>query len=186
MKTKLLAIFEKWANWRSILALFALQMLFNLVIMPGISSSNTNDLPILDLHFWYTPQRAYEIIGAYPSELLRSAAIGRLTVDMVYPLVYGFLISFLLIVTFRRAFPKSNFADLAVFIPLGGVLGDYLENISLSTMYLSYPTELIPLAWMASVFTATKWTLIGTGFVLVLVGAVKLAFDGLKTSDLRL
>ena len=177
---------EKWANWKSIIALFALQMLFNLVIMPGISSSNTNDLPILDLHFWYTPQRAYEIIGAYPPELLRSAAIGRLTVDMVYPLVYGMLISFLLIVTFRRAFQKNKFIDLIVFIPWGGVLGDYLENISLSTMYLQYPTELIPLAWLASIFTATKWTLIGIGFVLVLVGAVKLAVDRFQTSEVRL
>ena len=177
MTTKLLTTFEKWANWKSILALFALQMLFNLVIMPGISSSNTNDLPILDLHFWYTPQRAYEIIGAYPPELLRSAVIGRLTVDMVYPLVYGFLISFLLIVTFRRAFPKKNSADLAVFIPWGGVLGDYLENFGLVTMYLSYPTELIPLAWVTAVITAIKWTLIGIGFVLVLIGAVKLAVD---------
>ena len=167
---------EKWANWKSILTLLALQMLFNLVIMPGISSSNKNDLPILDLHFWYTPQRAYEIIGAYPPELLRSAAIGRLTVDMVYPLIYGFMISFLLIVTFRRSFPKNKFTDLVVFIPWGGVLGDYLENISLSTMYLNYPTELYSLAWMASVFTATKWILIGIGFALVLVGAVKLAF----------
>ena len=177
MKTKLLTTFEKWANWKSILLLFALQMLFNLVILPGVSSSDTHDLPVLDLQFWYTPQRAYEIIGAYPAELLRSAAIGRLTVDMVYPLVYGLLISLLLIVTFRRAFAKKDFADWAVFIPWGGVLGDYLENISLSTLYLQYPAELTSLAWMASIFTATKWTLIGIAFVLVLIGAVKLTFD---------
>ena len=177
MKNQLLTTFEKWANWKSILALFALQMLFNLVLLPSASSSDTHDLPILDLQFWYTPQRAYEIIGAYPAELRQAAAITRLTLDLIYPLVYGLLISFLLIVTFRRAFPKSNFADLAVFIPWGGVLGDYLENFGLATMYLSYPTELVPLAWMTAVFTTIKWTLIGIGFVLVLVGAVKLAFD---------
>jgi len=100
-----------------------------------------------------------------------------LTLDLIYPLVYGLLISFLLIVTFQRAFPKKNSADLAVFIPWSGVLFDYLENFGLATMYLSYPTELIPIAWMTAVFTTTKWTLIGIGFLLILVGAVKLAFD---------
>jgi len=170
-------ILEKWANWKSILALFILQNLFVLVILPGASPSNLSDQPSLDMHFSYTPQRAYQVISAHSSEALQAMAITRLTLDIVYPLVYGLLISFLLIVTFRRAFPKNKFTDLVVFIPWGGVLFDYLENISLATMYLSYPTKLIPLAWMATIFTAIKWTLIGIGFALVLIGAVKLAFD---------
>ena len=181
MTTKLLAAFGKWANWKSILVLFALQMLFNLVILPGASTNDKQDLPILDLHFWYTPQRLYEVIAAYPPELLRSAAIGRLTVDMIYPLVYGLLISFLLTVTFRRAFQNYRFADFSLFIPWGGVLGDYLENIGLATMYLSYPTKLVPLAWFTAIFTAAKWTLIGIAFVLVLIGAVKLIFARFQT-----
>ena len=179
MKAELLTTFEKWANWKSILALLGLQMLFNLVIMPGISSSNAHDLPVLDLQFWYTPQRAYEIIGTYPPELLRSAAIGRLTVDMVYPLIYGFMIYFMLTVTFRRAFPKNIFSNWIIFIPWGGVLFDYLENISLSIIYLRYPLELTTLAWIASIFTAIKWILIGIGFFLVLIGGIKLLFQRL-------
>ncbi|OQX63870.1 MAG: hypothetical protein B5M51_04560 [Anaerolinea sp. 4484_236] len=206
MKTNFLTAFEKWANWKSILALFGLQTLFVLVILPGASSGNTTDLPSLDMQFWYTPQRAYQIISAHSPETLRAMAITRLTIDIIYPLVYGLMISFLLIVSFRRAFPPSmddsarsmllqrsslmkgetassrehaprgGISDFIVFIPWGGVFFDYLENISLATMYLSYPTKLIPLAWMASIFTAIKWALIGIGFALVLIGAVKLAF----------
>ena len=177
MKNQLITTFEKWANWKSILALFALQMLFNLVLLPGMSSSDTHDLPILDLHFWYTPQRAYEIIGAYPAELRQATAITRLTLDIIYPVVYGLMLCLLLVVAFKRAFPKSRFVDVAIFIPWAGMLFDYLENFGLATMYLSYPTELISLAWITAVFTALKWTLIGLGFVLVLIGAVKLTFD---------
>ncbi len=175
MKTKFLTTFEKWANWKSILALFALQMLFNLVIIPSASSSDTHNLPVLDLQFFYTPQRAYEIISAYTPELRQAAAMTRLTFDIIYPIVYGLMICLMLIVTFRRAIPKSRFADAAVFIPWGGVLFDYLENFGLATMYLRYPTEIYPLAWATAIFTALKWTLIGVGFLLVLVGAVKLA-----------
>ena len=175
MKNQLITTFEKWANWKSILALFALQMLFNLVIMPSASSSDTHDLPILDLQFWYTPQRAYEIISAYTPELRQAAAMTRLTLDIIYPVVYGLMLCLLLVVTFKRAFPKSRFADAIVFIPWAGVLFDYLENFGLATMYLSYPTEFYFLARVTSIFTALKWTLIGLGFVLVLIGAVKLA-----------
>ncbi|MBT3338519.1 MAG: hypothetical protein HN855_14635 [Anaerolineae bacterium] len=176
MKTKLLTLFEKWANWKNILALFALQMLFNLVIMPSASSSDTHDIPILDLQFFYTPQRAYEIISAYTPELRQAAAMTRLTLDIIYPIVYGLMLTLLLVVTFRRAFPNFRFADAAVFLPWSGVLFDYLENFGLATMYLSYPTEFYTLAWITSVFTALKWTLIGLGFVLALIGGVKLAF----------
>ena len=177
MKIKLLSLFEKWAKWKNILALFALQMLFNLVIMPSASSSDTHNVPILDLQFFYTPQRAYEIIGAYSPELRQAAAMTRLTVDIIYPVVYGLLLSFLLIVTFRRAFPDFPFSDEIIFIPWAGVLFDYLENFGLAIMYLSYPTELYFIARLTSIFTTLKWTLIGVSFVLVLIAAVKLAFD---------
>lgn len=130
MKTKLLTTFEKWANWKNILALFALQMLFNLVIMPAGSGSDTHDLPTLDLQFFYTPQRAYEIISAYAPELRQSAAMTRLTLDIIYPIVYGLMLCLLLVVTFRKAFPNFRFADAAVFIPWGGVLFDYLDRKS--------------------------------------------------------
>lgn len=209
MKTKLLTTFEKWANWKSILALFALQMLFNLVIMPSASSSDTHDLPVLDLQFFYTPQRAYEIISAYTPELRQAAAMTRLTLDIIYPLIYGLMICLLLIVTFRRAFPVStqsmddsarsmllqrsslpddeiatsgyrlprkDILDIIIFIPWGGVLFDYLENFGLATLFLSYPTELTPLAWTTTIFTSLKWTLIGIGFLLALIGGVKLVF----------
>jgi|SaaInlStandDraft_4_1057021.scaffolds.fasta_scaffold84987_1 hypothetical protein len=208
MKIKLLSLFEKWAKWKNILALFALQMLFNLVIMPGASSSDTHNLPILDLQFFYTPQRAYEIISAYTPELRQAAAITRLTLDIIYPIVYGLMLCLLLVITFRKAFPATNdsarsaelvevrrssptndetassqmnaprgfMSDFVIFVPWVGVLFDYLENFGLATMYLSYPKEFYFLARMTSIFTTLKWTFIGIGFLLALIGAVKLAF----------
>ena len=193
MKNKLLILFEKWAKWKNILALFALQMLFSLVIMPSASSSDTHDIPILDLQFFYTPQRAYEIIGAYSPELRQAAAITRLTLDIIYPLVYGLMLCLLLVISFRKAFPASSpkeneiassdyrpsrkdTFDFVIFIPWVGVLFDYLENFGLATMYLSYPTEFYLLARVTSVFTALKWIFIGISFLLALIAAVKLDF----------
>ncbi len=193
MKTKLISLFEKWANWKNVLLFFALQMLFNLVIMPAFSGSNTHNLPTLDLQFFYTPQRAYEIIAAYTPELRQAAAITRLTLDIIYPLVYGTMLTLLLVLTFRRAFPATDASgdetassqeyspcgfifDFVLFIPWAGVLFDYLENICIATMFLSYPKEFYSLAQVAAIFTFLKWTLIGAGFVLALIGGVKLVF----------
>lgn len=206
MRHTLSATFEKWASWKSILSLFALQMLFNLIILPAGSGSDAHGLPILDLQLWYTPQYAYEVIGAYTPELRQAAALTRLTLDIIYPLVYGLLLALLLVVTFRRAFPATDASarrtttqrrnlingetalsqervlrrinrDFIVFIPWFGVLFDYLENVSLATMYLNYPVELILVAWSSTVFSALKWIFIGAGFVLALIGGVKLAFS---------
>ena len=174
MKTKLISTLEKQANWKSIFILFALLVFFNLVLFPGILSSGTHNLVTHDQLFWYTPQRAYEIMDAYPPEFLRFAVIGYFMVDMIYPLLYGSIIWFLLIITFQRAYSKNSFADRVVFFPWAGVICDYLENISLSIIYLQYPKELTAIAWMATTFTALKWIFIGIGLLLVCIGAVKL------------
>jgi drug/metabolite transporter superfamily protein YnfA len=176
MKTKLLTLFEKRASWKSVLLFFALQVLFSIVIMPTASGSDAHDLPILDLQFFYTPQQAYEIIGAYSPSMRQAAAVTRLTLDVVYPLIYGIMLAFLLTLTFRRAFAKHPLGDAAIFIPWSGVLFDYLENIGFAIMFLSYPKEYYFLAQVSAVFTALKWTLIGVAFVLALTGGVKLIF----------
>lgn len=181
MKEKIISTLEKWASWKNVLIFFALQMLFNLVILPGASGSSQHDFPVLDLQFFYTPEKVYEILGAYTPAMRQASAYGRLTADMVYPLVYGFMISFLLVLTFRRAFDNKPATDAAILLPWGGVLGDYLENIALSILYFQYPTQLIFVAWAATIFTMLKWTLIGISFALVLIGGVKLVFKRLKT-----
>ena len=172
MKRKLISFFEKWASWKSVLLFFALQMLFSIVIMPAASGSDAHDLPVLDLQFFYTPRQAYEIIGAYTPAMRQAAAITRLTLDVIYPLIYGMMLSLLLVLTFRKALS----GDWVVFIPWGGVLFDYLENIGFAIMFLSYPKEYYFIAQVSAIFTMLKWILIGVGFVLALIGGVKLVF----------
>lgn len=172
MKNNLLKFFEKWASWKNVLIFFALQMLFNLVIMPAASGSGSHDLPVLDLQFFYSPEYAYQVISAYTPSMRQAAALTRLTLDIVYPLVYGMMLSLLLILTFRRAFNS----DFAVFIPWGGVLFDYLENIGFAIMFLSYPREYYFVAQISAIFTFLKWSLIGISFLLALIGGMKLLF----------
>ncbi len=173
MKAKLLSLFKKWASWKSVLFFFALQMLFNIVIMPAFSGSNQHDLPTLDLQFAYTPERAYEIVASYTPEMRQAAAFTRLTLDIIYPIIYGMMLSLLLMLTFRRAFVSRPFADAAVFLPWGGVLFDYLENICFAIIFLAYPQKYPFIAQLAAIFTSIKWSLIGLSFVLIVVGGVK-------------
>ncbi len=182
MMRKFISFMEKWGNWKSVLAFFALQMFFNLLIMPAFSGSNAHDFPVLYIQFFYTPKKAYEIVSAYTPEMRYATALTRLTLDILYPLIYGLMLSLLLTITFRRAFPASAFADSAIILPWAGVLFDYLENICLAIIFLSYPQEYYLLAGFSAIFTSLKWILIGIAFLLALVGGGKLIFSQPKTA----
>lgn len=174
MKTRLVALFEKKANWKNVLLFFALQVFFNVVILPSMSAGDARNRPILDLQFFYTPAQAYAIISAYAPAVRQTAALMHLTLDIIYPLVYGTLLSLLLVLTWRRACASAD--DNLVFLPWLGVLFDYLENIGLASLYLAYPARLVGLAWITAALTAAKWTAVGASFVLIVTGGVKLVF----------
>jgi hypothetical protein len=176
MKEKILSFFERTATWKGVLFFFALQMLFSIVIMPAASGSNEHDLPTLDLQFFYTPAQAYEIVRAYTPAMRQAAAITRLTLDIIYPLIYGMMLAFLLSLTFKPAFRDFRLGANVIFIPWAGVLCDYLENIGFATIFLSYPKEYYWVAQISAIFTALKWSLIGIAFFLAFLGGLKLLF----------
>ncbi|NOY98226.1 MAG: hypothetical protein GXP40_03340 [Chloroflexi bacterium] len=175
MTEKILTTLEKWAGWKSILMLAVLELAFNVWVLPGMApqSGAAADVPVLDLQFWYTPQQVYQVSAAYSLAQRRAAAVGHLTIDIIYPLVYGLLLSLLLVITLQRALPARRFARLSPLFPWLAVLADYLENVALATIFLAYPARLVPLAWAAAGFTAVKWSLIAVVFLLVVAGSVK-------------
>lgn len=175
---RLLPMLQRWANWKVITVLAVLFLAFDLFVLPALASPGGEDLPVLDLKFWYTPQQAFNAISEYSPQARQTSVVTHLTVDIVYPLVYGLLLSLLLIIVFRNATPVQQ--RQLPLLPWRAVIADYLENIGLVAMFLLYPSQFPLLSWMTAIFTALKWIQIGFSFLALLIGVLLLVLNRWK------
>jgi hypothetical protein len=172
MMSRLLPTLKRWANWKVITALAVLFLVFDFFVLPALASPGGKSLPVLDLRFWYTPQQAFDAISQYSPQARQASVITHLTVDVIYPLIYGLLLSLLLIVVFREA-PPAQQNQFPLF-PWRAVIADLLENIGLAAMFMLYPSQFLLLSWVTAVFTALKWLQIGFSILVLLVGILLL------------
>jgi hypothetical protein len=171
MKEKVLQKFEAWANWKGILLFFILEAALNVLLLHAMRSQTglAAQTPVFDLKLWYTPQEITRALMLYTPAQRWMAALEHLTLDTVYPLVYGTLFSLLLIILYRHRLPEPQRHRLLI-LPWLGVLADYLENITLAALFLTYPARLPVLASLAPVCTAAKWGLLLGSLAMVLWG----------------
>lgn len=145
------------AQDRTLLVLFWLYWLMVLFVLPNVG---VEEMPTLDLRFWYTPADVHAAFSATDEAGRRLFAIGHLTADVAYPLVYALLLGGLLSALAART---GRYAQ-APLLAWSGAFFDVLENLTLSVLAFAYPNALGGLAWLAALFTAAKWTAIGATF----------------------
>lgn len=128
----------------------------------------------LDMQYTgYSPSTVAQIFGKYKKEQLKLYAYTELTLDIVFPLVYGFLLVFLTIHIF-----SAGKAEYLILLPIIGALADVCENISIAYLALSFDGRPSPIAWLAAGFTLTKIVLLVVGTLALLLGAVISFFKG--------
>ncbi|KAF0109055.1 MAG: hypothetical protein FD146_99 [Anaerolineaceae bacterium] len=175
--SRILPTLHRWASWKLVAILAALYLAFNFFILPAMSVPGEPPLPILDLKFWYTPQEAYQAISLYSPQARQASVVMHLTIDVVYPLVYGLLLSLLLVLVFRHAAPQHSQLPL---LPWRAVIADYLENLGLAAMFLLYPSQFSLLSWATAIFTALKWIQVGFSVLALFAGILLLVLGRLK------
>ena len=181
---------KKLSNWigvRSVgwVALLALVifMAFTATILPAQAAkaeAYAGDVGSVDMRFFYGPDDVYEIAEAYGEHGRQAYVRARLTFDVIWPLVYTFFLATAISYVFLRAFSSDHWAQLLNLVPVGGLLFDYLENISISIVMSAYPTRLNWLASLTAVFTPIKWLLVNGSFVVLLAGLLVWAFKWIR------
>lgn len=175
MLTRLSETLHKYAKGWLVFVLFLLDGLCLGVVMPGLQKRMQAVTPaagLLDLMFFYTPEKAYAMIASYGSQGRAAYRVGELTLDMIHPILYTLFFSLLITWFFRRGLdPKSRFQRLNV-VPFGALAFDLLENASIVAMLSLYPSTPAWLAWAATIFTMTKWLYVGAGMALISIGIV--------------
>jgi hypothetical protein len=148
-------------------------ILFTALVLPGQSAradTPTGEVGSPDLSFYYSADDLYRMAEAY-GEMGRVEYIRvRFTFDLIWPLVYTFFLTTAISWVFARAFSEGSKWQLANLAPVLGMLFDYLENITTSLVMWRYPAHTPVVDWLAAIFTSTKWILIGTSIILLVVG----------------
>lgn len=130
------------STWKLILPLFILFALFPFFIFPKYQARMTEaagtEVAPLDTRFNYSDEEVrsdFEKLNTRGREVY-SIVVGR--VDMLFPVAYGAFFVFLLAYLLRQIFGPSRWMLLA-FLPVVGVVFDYLENFSILRLLHKYP-----------------------------------------------
>ena len=173
--------FYAWTTgWRVFLLLVAdaLMMGYIMPLAGGIMAfAANNHVTPLDLMFFYTPMKAFEMMDKY-GEAGRAIYLKiELTADIIYPIIYTLFYGLLLSWLLQRAFkPDSGMRKLNV-MPVGAWFFDLLENVGVVSMLAMYPSKPVILAWLTMIFGSLKWGFFLITVLLVLVGLVKAALN---------
>jgi hypothetical protein len=157
---------ERFATWPVVALLFVLFVLCAQGFEIRRKSLGDNN-PGLDGRCWYSPEEARDFFQAAGERGRRIYAATELTLDILFPLIYGILFAALLIHIYSR-----DTARYLTIVPLLTVAADVLENITVSYMAWQFDGRASPVAHGAAILTAVKTVLIVLSFVLILVGAL--------------
>ena len=184
MLNKISEKFHAWAKGRRVIILFIADALMMGYVMPvagGIMAlaANNSVMP-LDLMFFYTPEKAFEMIEKY-GEAGRAIYLKiELTADIIYPIIYMLFYALLISWLFQRGFkPESQMQKWNV-MPMGAWLSDLLENVGTISMISMYPSKPSILAWITILFGTLKRAFAFVSIGLVLVGLVRAAMNGFR------
>ncbi|MCL6260217.1 hypothetical protein M3O96_14040 [Aquiflexum sp. TKW24L] len=151
----------KFSTNRNIAILFVLFLGFNLWILPSMMPGEKP----LDLEIFYTAEEAYVKVEGFSSEVRESYRMGLMVSDMLYPMVYGALFSFVIF----RLWQNEKLVALPLFI----MIFDIIENIGIINVLILYPEKSHFWGSLAGISTAIKWSFTAITILIVLVGVGK-------------
>ena len=123
-----------------------------------------HDIELFDIRDSYTPDEARDLLKTIGERGRRIYASTQLTLDLVFPFIYGGLF----VITLYKLYGNPGYLLL---VPLITVVADLLENLMTSYLALSYLRGLSsPVVQVASTFTAVKRSGLVISFVLILAG----------------
>jgi hypothetical protein len=166
----LLHLLHRIANWKTLIVLLALYVSFPAYWLTN-AEATINQLagkPIgpIDLTFGINPARTLAMVAEYGPAARAFYARTELTLDLIYPLVYSWLLAVLLMMLFRN---KTN---RLILLPFFTLVADYLENIAIVTLLTTYPTQSIAVAVLCELVKVAKWLSFGGSIVLIGYGLI--------------
>ena len=180
------AFFYRIASWKTLLIAIPFYMSFPGYFFKTIEAKLNAYAgkvigPIDLLIFNVDIDKILDMVAAYGPEGRPYYAFGELTADLVYPIVYTFLLCVILSMLFRDK-PYSPFYLVNV-VPFAALLSDYLENTCIVTLLNTFPDTSRTVATLCMVFSNLKWAGFLLSLGLILYGLLRLLINQLNRSN---
>jgi len=157
------------ANWKSFLVFLALYVLFSGYLLKNaedkINALAGKSVGVIDLTFGYRPAVTLAMVAAYGEPARAFYARTEMTTDLLYPIVYAFMLGIGLSLLYRST-PYGWFC----LFPFMCLLFDYLENITIVILLKAYPQQSMSVAILCESFKLIKWLIFGAIILLVMIG----------------
>ena len=181
MLSKLSRRLQAWARGWLILALFAVFVAYLALTLPALQAAPVGNIESLDSQFFYTPEQAFSTVTSY-ADAARFWIRIYLTWDVLNPILYALAFSLSISWLFQRGFKPESKLQRLNLLPVGAGLFDLLENISIVTMLAVYPARPVAVAWLSTLCTMAKVSLLAISILLILPGIIKAILSRLTAS----
>ncbi|WP_152051479.1 hypothetical protein [Tautonia marina] len=115
----------------------------------------------------YTPEELREVFEVWGQAKRQRYAITQVTLDGIFPLVYGLLFA----ICVAQLFTGKRVRWLVV-VPMLAMLADLVENMLLALLAWNDQDDASPLAWIAAASTLAKFSFFSASLILLVVGGI--------------
>jgi len=170
-------LIHRLATWPVVALLFIANVIFN----QGFSwrqSQFDPQIHLLDTRFFYNPTKVQKLLEMLGESGRQKYAITELSLDLIFPLIYGSLLA-----VFLFRLHSGDIGKSLIMLPLLTMSADWLENGTAAYLALSFDGKSSTLAWVGAIFTATKWVSGMLCLLLILKNGLAGVFHLSKTSS---
>lgn len=182
---------KRLINWKVCLLFSGLFLLYLFLILPNESSKSdllTGGLVSPDTQFIYSSDDLRDLVSSYSPDAREYYVVSKVRFDILWPLVYGIWLTSSIGLLIRGIKNKGGFEDKTIIdwiplLPLVAVGFDFLENISVSIVMLTYPDASWIMLSLAPILTALKWLTLNSAMVITVLLFVIYIFKLLKSKQ---
>ena len=161
-----------YASGRNVLVLFLVTMsVYAWILLVSIPAvlSEAPDLILFDMSpLGYSMDFAVNLLNGIGIEGRSTYATHQLPVDFIYPGLFAVTYSLMLIWALGKTFSKSSKIFLVSIFPVAAGVFDYLENLGIIGMLVSYPDISPSIVLLSSIFTILKSLMTVLFYILLL------------------
>lgn len=172
------AFIVRLSSLKTFIPLLIIFLAFEIVLFPGVSKEidklNQKEFTkIPDIQFGFSAESFYNIINSMNMPAQAYYYKVELTLDLIFPFVYGVMFSFLISLLFfnKDEKPANYWLNL---LPLVAMMFDYGENIFIAKLLRIYPIRSPIYADAAGLCNVLKWTFLFLVIVICIIGIYRL------------